>query len=87
MFLFCVVTSIYQLVCQQFSGPSPVWSVCGGVLACISPTPLHLLCILAITSASVAGCPGARSLVDPACGYVIMSSIVLASIYGILGSQ
>ena len=49
--------------------------VCGGVLACISPIPLHLLCILAITSVPCrAVCCrmswGAVSLVDPACNTI-----------------
>ena len=44
----------------------------GGVLACISPTPLHLLYVLAITSMPCCAicCRmswGAVSLVDPAC--------------------
>ena len=46
--------------------------VCGGVLVCISPTSLHLLYVLAITSMPCCAifCRmswGAVSLVDPAC--------------------
>ena len=69
--------------------------VCGGVLACIHPPPFTILCILAITGVpcravpSVAGCPVVRCpwLTPRVIQYVIMSSIVLASIYGMLGSQ
>ena len=57
--------------------------VCGDVLACLSPHPppfTSVPCRAVCCRMSW----GAVSLVDPAC---ITSSIVLASIYGMLGSQ
>ena len=53
------------------------------------PPPFTMSTCVCRTVPSVAGCPGARCpwLTPRVLQYVIMSSIVLASIYGMLGSQ